>query len=110
MSSDEIKIQEFERLLRTKLEPELSRVESLVRTTRRESDAWHALELELQQLASHSNTLLRIDVGSGVYVPVVVASNDREVLVDVGLGWLIQFESPQDALPTVNRLAKQADE
>lgn len=108
MSTDELQIQAFERVLRTKLEPELARVDALVRTARRDSDAWHALELELQLIAAHPNNVLRIDVGSAVYVP-VVASNDQ-VLLDVGLGWLVQFESAQDALPTVVRLAQQADE
>lgn len=107
----EAKIVEFERLLRTKLEPELVRVDAQMRLAQRECDAWHALHVELAQCAAQcADRPVHVDVGSGVYVPVRVhAGDDAQVLVDVGLGWLVHFDSPADALPTVRRLANDAD-
>jgi prefoldin subunit 5 len=108
--SAQSKIAEFDRLLRTKLEPELARVESHLRHAQRECDAWHALQAEFAQCAAHPDRNVHVDVGSGVYVPVRVHSgDDAQVLLDVGLGWLVQFHSPAEALPTVQRLATDAE-
>ncbi len=96
------KAAEFERLLRTKLEPELARVAARLAAADSERMAWLALEHELAAQCT-GRTDLHTDVGCGIYVRVRVDADASPLLVDFGLGWFVEFDSPRAALPVVRQ-------
>lgn len=98
---------EFERLLRTKLEPELARVAARLGAADAERHAWQSLELELTTQCS-GRTDVRSDLGCGIYVHVRVDADASPLLVDFGLGWFVEFDSPRAALPVVRQRCADA--
>jgi hypothetical protein len=101
------KVAEFDVLLR-KLERELAAVNARRLQAESESTAWRSLQLEVQAQCS-GLTQLRVDVGCGVYAQVRVHADTSPLLLDYGLGWLVEFESPRAALPVIEQLVRDAD-